>query len=105
MMTGDWSYYQPSTTEQSESTLDTVLAETLDSDSRNGTNSRVHVYLLKKSTDRNEDNARFFLMNPAGVAPFQPAEFLFSQMKYRRTRLPETVTGHTTSMHGFKVAL
>lgn len=44
-------------------------------------------------------------MTPAGVAPFQPCEYLFGTMKTRLARLPDIVDTKTTSIHGKRVAI
>lgn len=96
MMTDERGYYQSANDDQVALLNGSVTAKELKSDGNNGSRSRAQFYCIRKPTDQNLDNAGIVLMNWAGVAPFQPAEFLFSQMKKRLPRLPETVSGHTT---------
>lgn len=105
MMTNQWGYYPPAKEEQAVLINSSAPTPPLSTIEDNGSKSRAQLYRIRKPTDANADNARVVLMTTAGVSPFQPDAFLFSKMKERLKRHPETALGHTTSVHGLKAGL
>lgn len=104
-MINDWGYYPPASTEQAALLNNQVSVQELYTQGYNSTSSRAQFYRIRKETRSNIDNARFVIMTPPGVAPFQPCEFLFATMKDPLAMLPDISDTTTTLIHVKRVAL
>lgn len=105
LMAEDWGKYRAASEIQSALLNGSVPTQALEDISENCSKCRAQFCGLCAQSDKIADNTRFVLMTPAGVVAFQRAEYLSSQMKEHLVRLPETVSGKSTSVHGLKVAL
>lgn len=97
-----WSYYPPATVDQAAVLNCEAAVVPLEN---MVTSKRAQFYEMEKPSGVSADDGRYILMTPAGMAAFQPCEFVFSSTKYRLARLPAEAHTVTSTEHGLKTAL
>lgn len=100
-------YYPPSDEAEAAAFDNDSPIQNLKAKNNNGSASRAQYYLLSEERHPGADDSRYVLMNPGGMAMFQPCEALFQCLKYRMARSPSSISNesHVQCAHAQAVEL